>query len=96
MLQVRDLVEIKDDPKKVEELLNDDEKELLNHYEKLMKRASAGGFHGIVVKNVPEILVNLLRLNGYTVYIDEDLDYNITWSCDNIENFEVGSFDENE
>ena len=90
MLQIRDLEEIKNDPKKVEEFLYDEERNDLNVYENMMKRASAMGYQFILVNSVPEILKNLLRLSGYEVYRDGDV-YRIDWSCQEMKNSEVES-----
>lgn len=87
MLQIRDLEEIRNDPKKVEELLYDDEKKLLHQYEERMKRACAEGSSSIRVTEMPEALHNLLKLNGYEVVYAGDGEY-IIWFCQETENDE--------
>ncbi len=88
MLQVRELLKIENDPKKVEALLNDEERNDLKVYEDMMKKASARGEQFIAVNSMPKILENLLGLNGYIVYRDGEL-YKIDWSCQDTENSEV-------
>lgn len=88
MLQIRDLEEIKNDPKKVEELLNDDEKKLLHQYEERMKRACAEGANFITVTKIPVALHNLLKLNGYVIAFAGDGEYRIGWSWQENENDE--------
>jgi hypothetical protein len=87
MLQVHELLKIENDPKKVEAILNDEERSDLKVYEDMMKKASARGERFIAVNSVPKILKNLLSLNGYVVCLDGDI-YKIDWSCQETENSE--------
>lgn len=87
MLQIRDLEEIRNDPKKVEELLNDDEKKLLHQYEEWMKRVCAEGSSSLSVTEMPAALYNLFKLNGYEIVYAGDGEYIISF-CQKNENDE--------
>ena len=79
MLQIRELTEIKNTSKKVEELLNDHEKELLNKFGELAKAAAAEGSNFIIMREMTPALWHLLALNGYAIEQMHSDVYRVEW-----------------
>ena len=85
MLQIRELVKLKNDPRAIEELLNDSEKEELRAIEEDIKRATICLKSYIIRQELTVTIKLLLEVSGYKVSRDKNGKYKVSWSLKEIE-----------